>query len=153
MTEQEAKTTRRVNVRHPLPPRRKRRVVLWMAFGVALAAWIVFWHVFTSLVGIVILDAMGYFDEAEREFERYTSIQVGMTESEVIRRIGPPDEQYSAEEADGDYYVPSFSHEERRVTGKVLIYVCVPCPPMTWATVYVYLDTSGRVEHVFVGYD
>ena len=65
--------------------------------------------------------------------------------AEVIRLLGAPDRVYERATAPLDYYEPGYSHPERQITNKVLIYIG------TEPIAYVYIDHAGRVEDVFVG--
>jgi hypothetical protein len=79
------------------------------------------------------------------EYAKFRSIQKGMTEAEVIQRLGTPDRVYTKDNAPKNYYVEGWTHEEREIRGKVLIYI--GSEPIA----YIYLDPQGVVEHVFVG--
>lgn len=79
------------------------------------------------------------------EYERFQSIQAGMTEQEVRDKLGTPRHVYEKASAPEDYYVKGYSRKKRSITNKVLIYAA--SEPIA----YVYLDDQGKVEEVFVG--
>ena len=81
----------------------------------------------------------------EEDYKKLRVIKVGMTEQEVIELLGPPHRIYSRETAPKDYYVPGYSHKEREITQKVLIYT------FTEPIAYYYIDGNSRVEAVFIG--
>lgn len=81
----------------------------------------------------------------EEEYERFNSIAVGMTEQEVLERLGSPTLSYLSDDAPEDYYVEGYSFKKRPITHKVLIYV--GSEPIA----YIYLDKQEKVEDVFVG--
>jgi hypothetical protein len=80
----------------------------------------------------------------EREHYRRNA-RIGMAETEVRSHLGVPQFEYTAATAPNPYYVKGYSHEERAISNKVLIYIG------TEPICYVYVNDSDRVEHVFVG--
>jgi outer membrane protein assembly factor BamE (lipoprotein component of BamABCDE complex) len=81
----------------------------------------------------------------KEEYGRLRSIEVGMTEAEVVQKLGSPHEVHDAATAPENYYVGGYSYEKRRITNKVYIYI--EAEPIA----YVYFDNSNLVEYVFVG--
>ncbi len=80
-----------------------------------------------------------YLAEAE-------AIRAGMTEMEVIRRLGVPYRKYGRDNAPWDYYVPGYEFKRRKINGEVLIYTGAMD-----VIVYVYIDRRGKVEDTFIG--
>jgi hypothetical protein len=68
-----------------------------------------------------------------------------MSEEDVRTLLGPPDQQFTAQNAPGDYYIDGYSYKRREISGKVLIYRGAE------HVAYFYIDNSSRVEDVFVG--
>ena len=81
----------------------------------------------------------------EEDYARLRSITIGMSEVEVVQRLGTPDQVHEAGNAPEDYYVGGYAYEKRRIANKVFIYI--EAEPIA----YVYFDPSNRVEYVFVG--
>jgi outer membrane protein assembly factor BamE (lipoprotein component of BamABCDE complex) len=81
----------------------------------------------------------------KEEYARLRSIEIGMTEAEVVQKLGSPDEVHDAANAPENYYVAGYSYEKRRIANKVFIYI--ESEPIA----YVYFDHRNRVEYVFVG--
>ena len=79
------------------------------------------------------------------EYEKFRSIVEGMSEAQVLERLGPPTRIYHKADAPKDYYVNGHSREERAITNKVFIYI--GSEPIA----YVYFDETNNVQHVFVG--
>jgi outer membrane protein assembly factor BamE (lipoprotein component of BamABCDE complex) len=100
--------------------------------------------VFALLAGVA-LPRCGPSPVFKAEYERFQSIHAGMTEQEVREKLGTPAHVYHKASAPKDYYVKGYSHKERLITNKVLIYIA--SEPIA----YVYLDEQNKVEEVFVG--
>lgn len=102
-----------------------------------------------ALVLLAVLLGLGAIfsvtDPWRDEYASFRSIKPGMTEEDVIRLLGTPARMYERATAPIDYYEPGYSHPERHITNKVLIYI--GAEPIA----YVYIDHTGRVEEVFVG--
>lgn len=81
----------------------------------------------------------------QEEYERLYAIKVGMTEAEVVERLGTPYEVHNAATAPENYYVGGYSYEERPIENKVFIYI--EAEPIA----YVYFDKENIVEYVYVG--
>ena len=79
------------------------------------------------------------------EYERFRTIEVGMTEAEVTSALGAPLKVYFRESAPANYYEEGYAFLERPITHKVFIYIG------TEPIAYVYFDDDNRVEEVFVG--
>ena len=95
-----------------------------------------------SLCCSALLSCDGPFPE---QYDKFREIRNGMTEAQVIEKLGTPTLVYTKENAPQDYYVDGRDYEKREISGKVLIFV--RGEPIA----YVYLGTDGLVEHVFVG--
>lgn len=72
------------------------------------------------------------------------------TEAEIRQTFGAPARIAKAGEAVG--YIPGYSHADRPVTGKLLIYppASGPIDPPD-VVLYVYIDREGRVEQSVIG--
>ena len=81
----------------------------------------------------------------EAEYEKFRSIHRGMSEAQVVEKLGAPTRVYHRADAPKDYYVKGYSREEREITNKVFIYI--GSEPIA----YIYFDDANTVEHVFVG--
>jgi outer membrane protein assembly factor BamE (lipoprotein component of BamABCDE complex) len=79
------------------------------------------------------------------KLQQYESIQKGMTEAEVLKRLGKPFRTYDRVTAPADYYIRSYGYERRAITHNVFIYVS------SEHVLYVYFDRSNRVEHTSIG--
>jgi len=84
-------------------------------------------------------------DAFREEYELFRSVKVGMTEEEVVKRLGPPHWVYTAPDAPADYYVQGYNHKKRPISNKVFIYVAIE--PIA----YIYFDHQNTVEDVYVG--
>ena len=93
----------------------------------------------------------------DRPVEPFEALHVGMTEAEVLARVGDPDVALTADQAAQHYYISGYTYHRRPIRGKVLIYEPVPGQRGQFLVlchiVYVYLDRDGRVEEVFIGQD
>lgn len=79
------------------------------------------------------------------DYVPFLSVKGGMSEQEVVARLGPPDKVYDRETAPEDYYVPGHAYKKRRIGHKVYIY------RGTEAVLYVYFNRQMIVEDVYVG--
>jgi hypothetical protein len=93
------------------------------------------------LLAVFLINKMAF----EEDYKKLQVIQVGMTEQEVVNKLGPPYRVYFRETAPKHYYVPGYSFKERDITNKVLIYT------FTEPIAYYYIDGNSRVEAVFIG--
>lgn len=73
------------------------------------------------------------------------SVRVGKSEGHVRLGLGDPTYDYTQANAPTDFYVHGYTHPDRAISGRLLIYVA------SESICYVYLDKSGNVEYVFVG--
>ncbi len=116
--------------------RRKRRIVSLVSFAAFM---------------VILFSTLGYiakvtFDEVYGgEYELLRSVKIGLTEEDVVELLGQPYKVYQATDAPDDYYVEGYSRKERRITGKVFIYIA--SEPIA----YIYFDHDNKVEEVFVG--
>jgi len=83
--------------------------------------------------------------DMEEPYRKFKTITPGMSEAQVRARFGEPYKEYTKDNAPADYYMHGYHYEQRQISDKVLIYldgeyVC-----------YVYLDASGKVEHLVTG--
>jgi len=104
---------------------------------------VAFGLILVSIVGSLILAHMKIREVTEPDYERLEVIQVGMTEEEVIKILGPPHKSFRKETAPKDYYVPGWSYKKRDITNKVLIY------NFGEPIAYYYLDNN--VEDIYIG--
>jgi hypothetical protein len=88
---------------------------------------------------------IGCDEPFQEEHKKFASVVKGMSEQDVTQRLGEPYRMYTAADAPSNYYVEGYAREERPISGKVLIYMG------TDSIAYVYIDKTGKVEHVFVG--
>lgn len=89
---------------------------------------------------------LGKMDEHyEKLYEQYRVIKPGMTEEEVVQKLGMPSIVYSRDTAPNNYYVEGWAFKEREITNKLFIYR--GGEPIA----YIYFDNSGLVEDTFVG--
>jgi outer membrane protein assembly factor BamE (lipoprotein component of BamABCDE complex) len=79
------------------------------------------------------------------EYERFRSVQVGMSEEDVRRILGAPYKIHFRSTAAADYYEQGYSFTRRPITTKVFVYIA------TEPIAYVYFDEMNQVEEVFVG--
>jgi outer membrane protein assembly factor BamE (lipoprotein component of BamABCDE complex) len=95
---------------------------------------------------LIVLMMAGCVDTGlDEEAASFRQIKVGMTEAYVRETLGDPLFTYEKETAPEDYYVKGYSFKKRDITHRVLIYK--KAEPIC----YVYIDTTGVVEDVFVG--
>lgn len=100
--------------------------------------------ILTALLSImVVCRGFNYFWRAEER--KWTLVTAGQSEAKVRTLLGTPWREYSREAAPRDYYVRLFTHKERAITGKVLIYATAD------RIFYVWLGTDGNVEDTFYG--
>lgn len=115
--------------------KRAAGVVLALAAAFVAGVWTLRWT----------FNTYGTASVFKEDYERFTSIQVGMTEEEVRARLGEPTYTYAKSSAPKDYYVKGYSFKKRDITNKVLIYV--GREPIA----YYYFDDNKKVEEVIVG--
>ena len=109
-------------------------------------------HVVSIVVlAVAILDravelerSRGEIDDERRAL--ISKVSPGMTEDEVIRKLGKPFEVQSPETGQQRCRVDGYSHTERTISNRCLVYFGA-----YEAIAYVYIDRNGRVEDVFVG--
>jgi hypothetical protein len=82
----------------------------------------------------------------EPYFSKVAAIRDGMSEAEVVRRLGRPRFVYTSASAPGNYYVPGYEFRRRKINGKALVYL-----GGVDLIAYIYTDASGRVEETFIG--
>ncbi len=109
---------------------------------VLIISLILLFAVFMALVLIIRVPYMESFNKASEQFR---SIKVGMTEDEVLNRLGTPEKVYNKATALKDYYIKGYAHKKREISNKVLIYTYGE------AIAYIYLDEEDKVEDVFIG--
>jgi hypothetical protein len=78
-------------------------------------------------------------------YQRFASIEVGMTRDEVLNRLGPPDYQFEANTVAENYCVEGYSCSGRPIEHR--LYVYLGGEPIA----YIYLDHQERVEDVYIG--
>ena len=110
------------------------KVSMWVALGVL------------GLTGVVFWANVYWRQENEPDYSRAAAIDTGMSEAQVRARLGEPWRTYERATAPADYYVRGYSHPNRSISSKVLIYF-----GGSDMIVYVYLGKDGRVEGTFVG--
>jgi hypothetical protein len=108
---------------------RKILFCLILCAGIALVAYVV----------------VSYFSDFRETAGAFRQLSTGMPEQKVRALLGKPYREYTADEAVHGYHIEGWTHDSRKVTGKVLIYLQgdVIC--------YVYIDPNQEVEHVFIG--
>lgn len=79
------------------------------------------------------------------EYERFRSVQVGMSEGDVRQILGKPYKVHFRRTAGTDYYEEGYRFKRRPITNKVFVYIA------TEPIAYIYFDDANRVEDVFVG--
>jgi hypothetical protein len=79
------------------------------------------------------------------QYDRFRSIRPRMTEMQVREKLGEPAYTYTKGTSPDEYCVRGWACERREIRHRLLIYKAGE--PIA----YVYLDSSDRVEHVFVG--
>jgi SmpA / OmlA family len=78
-------------------------------------------------------------------YAKFRAISVGMTEEQVRQNLGEPTFVHQRGAQPEIYCVQGWACERREIQHKLLIYRGVE--PIA----YVFFDSSGKVEHVFVG--
>lgn len=73
------------------------------------------------------------------------AIKLGATEAEIRSALGEPDYAYTKGASPDVYCMPGRACPKRSVSGRLLIYV------RGKPSGFYFLDTSGRVEYVYVG--
>jgi len=86
--------------------------------------------------------AEGPFHE---QYAKFRSVSVGMTEKQVREKLGEPTFVHQKGVRPDTYCVPGWACERREVQHRLLIYRGVE--PIA----YVFFNSNGSVEHVFVG--
>jgi hypothetical protein len=117
-------------------PSKKRWKLLAGAAGALVAAYLLF-----ALTAHVFLIATNWDD-----YRAYRSIKRGMTEAQVVERLGKPNAAFDKATAPENYYAEGYSFKRREITNRVLIY------RNQEPIAYVYLDRDNRVEEVFIGW-
>jgi hypothetical protein len=122
---------------------RSIRIAAIVAIGaVAATALLVFG-------GMALLDSLGFLPREYpgnvQAMEQFSSIEVGMSEAQVLAKLGSPGSVYGPGTRPEEYHVSGYPYEKRRVTGKLLIF-----SGGADVLAYVYIDTAGKVEHVYV---
>lgn len=102
--------------------------------------------VLVVFVGVIVVVAeIVFWDIAEEKYEKLRGIEIGMSERDVIKKLGSPTMTYTKDSAPKDYYVEGYSKKKREITNKVLIYV------LGEPIGYYYIDNDGKVEDRHVG--
>ena len=78
-------------------------------------------------------------------YEEFLTINVGMDRSEVIARLGQPHASFTDDIEDKRYPMKGYDAPNREVSAETLVYVHGE------AICYVYLDSDGVVEDIFIG--
>lgn len=94
--------------------------------------------------GLLYFRPFGSF-ELEREALR-AKIRLGMSEEQLIRSLGPPDQVQSTRTGQQTCQFPGFSHAQKLISNRCLIYL-----GNQDAIAYVYVDKRGSVEDVYIG--
>ena len=87
---------------------------------------------------------LGEFPYRE-QYALFRSIRRGMTEKEVRVVLGEPVRVYSKGVSPDEYCVPGWACERREILHRLLIY------QRGEPIAYVFIDSSDRVEYVYVG--
>jgi hypothetical protein len=123
--------------------KRTIRIAAILAIGVLAATALLFFG------GMALLDGLGLLPPEHpgnvQAMEQFSSIEVGMPEAQVIAKLGNPDSVYGPGARPEEYQVSGYPYEKRRVTGKLLIF-----SGGADVLAYVYINTTGKVEHVYV---
>lgn len=98
------------------------------------------------LLGLVAFTNMYWRQQNEPDYSNAAGITKGMDEDEVRVRLGEPWRTYERANAPSNYFIEGYSHPNRAITGKVMIYF-----GGSDMIVYVYVDEDGRVEEKFIG--
>jgi hypothetical protein len=115
----------------------KNRLV-WALIGVAMVIIGLVWNL-DKIFGPA-YEPSEYYGE---RLSQYRSIPKGMTEQEVLRKLGTPDKTYYRDTAPKHYYEEGYGYEEREIINKVFIY-------RGGLVAYIYFDKNNAVEHVYV---
>jgi len=104
---------------------------------------------FVSLLAVLLMvfGKIAIWRAFDGEFRHIWTIRVGMSEDEILNKLGTPDRVYYKATAPVNYYVDGYIYKIREIDNKVLIWID------TKAVTYVYLDTENRVEDLFIGGD
>lgn len=97
------------------------------------------------LISIIYFLKKSYKESFIEDYKKFESIKVGMSEEEVIKRLGEPQKVYNSENEPENYYVEGYSFKKRSITNKVLIYIG------TEPIAYFYFDNQNKVEDIFIG--
>jgi hypothetical protein len=77
--------------------------------------------------------------------QKFVDIKKGMREKAVRQTLGEPYKEYEKGTAPDDYYVGGYTHPNRGINHRVLIYISGD-----WIC-YIFIDDKGLVEETFVG--
>jgi hypothetical protein len=97
------------------------------------------------LIGIAVGARLIYTSTYSKDYERFDSIHIGMSEEEVLQRLGQPDKIYQKGTTPKDYCVKGWACKARDITSKMFVYY--GGEPVA----YIYLDDQNRIEEIFVG--
>ncbi len=98
------------------------------------------------LIGMAAWFARSLFEPVfAEEYERFLSVQVGMSEDDVRRILGEPYKVHLRDTAATDYYEKGYSFKRRPISHKVFVYIA------TEPIAYIYFDENKLVEEAFVG--
>lgn len=101
------------------------------------------------LLGFLLLLPVGCQELAEfphrEDYAFLRSVQKGWTEAQIRTKLGVPHAEHKAGTPPSVYCIEGRFCHERAITGKLLIYI------RGEPTAFYFLDSSGKVEHVFVG--
>lgn len=92
------------------------------------------------IVTIILLE--GYRRDA---YKRWAFVSVGVPEAVVRERLGEPVLRFDNSASGTDYYVPGFSRRVRPIIGRLFVYQARDL------VLYVWFDTAGKVEDVYIG--
>jgi hypothetical protein len=81
----------------------------------------------------------------QEEYPLYKAISLGMSDREVITRLGQPKRIVTSPNYPSNYYIDGYSCKKRAITNKVFIYVGGE------VIAYYYFNSENKVEDVFVG--
>ncbi|MDA7650834.1 hypothetical protein N8607_00900 [bacterium] len=74
-----------------------------------------------------------------------SQLELGLTATQMVERLGEPDRVYDTDAAPEDYYLDGWAHRERPITSTVQIFI------LGELICYVWFDENQRVEDWFVG--
>lgn len=120
----------------PTPVKSKRWKLLVAAAFVVVAAFVLL-----AFSAHVVEIALNWDD-----YKAFKSLRHGMTEAEVVAKLGKPHKVFEKATAPANYYVDGYTFKKREISNRVLIYYSHE--PIA----YVYLDGDNRVEEVFIGW-